>query len=208
MANIALRLSGNTAEGLSSAYLHGEPEDISFIELKILLDDNNLNVREFAAFLSAIDGVFGRVSQLSFIRYSHSPYSQIKISEVRQGSTELVFIELISRVVEATPYIVLLLFVKYLGGGGKSLSESTKNFADSYKSLQEGKLARLNRKKIIDDMEKDEVLKDLTSSQRRQLLNLLAELEMAERKRIPAARRFVRKYLKDVTISRKKRDGN
>jgi len=204
MADIALRLNRSLAKDLSSSFLPNAVDEISLIEIIIRLEEHSLNVREFGAFLTVIDSVYGRIAQSSFVRYSHTTYRQISIAEIRKGSTELVIADAISRIIDATPYVVLLLFIRYLGIGIKGLSEVTKNFADSYKSAHEGRLAKVNRKKIISDMEKDEALQNLTPTQRTQLINLLAKLEAAEKKRLPAARRFVRKSLKDVKLSRKR----
>lgn len=206
MANITLKLNPSTAKDLSALFITDEPDEVSQIELRIRLHNTELNVREFGAFLSAIDGVYGRVSRISFVSYAHSAYRQIRISEVRNGSTELIIADTVSQIIQATPYVVLLLFIRYLGIGIKGLSEVAKNFGESYKSLHEGRLAKLNVKRMMDDMETDEVLKNLNSAQRRQLIRLIADLENAERKRVPAARRFAKKSLIDVKMLRKRID--
>jgi hypothetical protein len=191
---------------MSVAFLQESATNFTRIELTIRLRSEDINVREFGAFLSTIDAVYGRITRINYLSYSLSHYNQIRISEIRQGSTELIVADIITQAIQATPYLVLLLFVRYLGIGVKGLSEVTKNFADSYKSLREGRVAKANEKKILSDMEQDEILKDLTPARRRQLVTLLAELEKAERKRIPAARRFAKKNLLEAKLSRKKID--
>lgn len=208
MREFPLTIKHRTAESLASAFFSSDIDEWSAIQLTISLEESSLNCREFGAFLSVIDSVYGRITRTNYYSYSHFEHGQLNISEVRKGSTELIVADVITQVIQVTPYVLLLLFIRYLGIGIKGASEVSKNFADSYKSTQEGKLAKLNQKKILQDMEADENLKDLTSSQRRQLINLLVELENVERKRIPAARRFVQKSVKEVKIARKKIDRN
>lgn len=85
--------------------------------------------------------------------------------------------------------------------GLKTISESTKNFVDSYKNIEEARLVRENRKKLKAEMKRDEVLQHLDNKQINQLSALLASLEMTEHRKLPSAMRFGRKYVKAVTIS-------
>jgi transketolase len=130
---------------------------------------------------------------------------QLEFSEIRKGSVVLIITEAISHFKDVTPLAIFWLFLKYLPGGIKTLSEATKNFADSYKAIQEGKLVRENRKQLKERLKHDEALQELDDKQINELIALLADLETSERRKLPASTRFAKKYVKSVKISLKER---
>jgi hypothetical protein len=178
----------------------------STLELVITIEDTNINAREFAAYLSLMDRVYGRVSRGGIRSYSLTRYMQLEITEIRKGSTEVLIVEFLSHFRDTFPFVILWLFLKYLPIGFKAISEGTKNFADAFKSFEEGRLIRERRKQLKDEMKSDEHLRQLSNTQINRLMALLASLETDEGRTLPAATRFAQKYVKSVTITVKKRE--
>jgi hypothetical protein len=191
---------------LASLFVSPDTPRESTIELVITIKDTNINAREFAAYLSLMDRVYGRVSIGGFRTYSLTPYTQLELTEIRKGSIEIVIIEILSHFRDTFPFVILWLFLKYFPTGFKTISEATKNFADSYKSIEEGRLVRENRKRLKDEIKRDELLQKLNNDQINQIIALLASLEMNEHRKLPAATRFSQKYVKSVTIRVKKKE--
>ncbi len=115
-------------------------------ELVITIADKDVNVREFAAYLSLMDRIYGRVSPGSLRPYSLTSYMQLRITEIRKGSLELSILEVLSHLRDTFPFLTLWLFLKYFPIAFKSISESVKNLADAYKSLEEARIVKERRK--------------------------------------------------------------
>lgn len=204
MSDLPIRIPSSTLHDIASSFLSPDVSQDSVIELIITVEETNINARELASYLSLMDSIYGRVSRGDFRSYSLNQYVQLEITEIRKGSIELVITEILSHFRDSFPLVILYIFLKYFPSGVKTISESTKNFADSYKSIEDARLVRENRKKLKAEMKRDEVLQHLDNKQINQLSALLASLEMTERRKLPAAMRFGRKYVKAVTISVKR----
>lgn len=172
----------------------------STVELKITINDRDLNVRDFGAYWSMADRVYGRVTEAGLRSYSRTPNRQLRITEVRQGSLEVIVAEAISHYREATPLAVLWLFMKYLPNAVKSLSEVAKNAAETYKTIEEAKLTRENRKHLREDIKKDEALAKLDPTRVNQLVALLEDLQAKESRQLPAPIRFAQEDVKSVEL--------
>lgn len=172
----------------------------SVVELRIKISDRGLSVREFGAYLSVVDRVYGRLSDIGLKKYSHTPRRQLQITEIRKGSIEVVISQAISQFTNATPIAILWLFLKYLPNAVKSFSEVTKNTADAYKSYEEGRLARENRKKLREDIKKDEALAKLDSNRVNQIATLLDDLQAKEQGRLAAPIRFAQNDVESVEL--------
>src|ERR1700730_13881137 len=175
MSELPIRYPKSTLSDLASLFAPVDVLAVSSVELTITVKDHDLNVREFGAYLSLADRVYGRVSNVGLRSYSLTPYAQLQISEVRRGSIELIIREALSYHNDPTLILILWLFLKYFPVGIKMISESTKNFADSYKSIEEGKLVRENRKNLKEKMKHDELLKKLAEKKKKLLIRLLTD---------------------------------
>ena len=59
----------------------------SALELILIIEDENVNVREFGAFFSFIDRVYGRLSPEGIYSYSHNEQRQIIINTIESPHT-------------------------------------------------------------------------------------------------------------------------
>lgn len=207
MSDLPIKYPRSTLHSLASLIVPPESTDENIIELNITIEDQDIKVRELSAYLSLVDRIYGRVTQAGLRSYSLTRYMQLELSEIRKGSVELIIAEALSHFKDATPLVIVWLFLKYVPGGIKTLSEATKNFADSFKSIEEGRMVRENRKQLKEKIKKDEHLQSLDDKQINEVITLLANLEVSERRKLPAARRFAWKYIKSVKLEvRKKKD--
>ncbi len=132
---IKSKVSRNAVEAISKAIFSQEEfHYYDKIEL-VIVCDYPFVLRELVLYLKFIDRIYGRLLDWNLHSYSQKPYEQLKISEVRTGSFELVILQEVGSYI--TPLAILWLVLKYLPIAIKTTSEATKNFSDSYKNLQE-----------------------------------------------------------------------
>ncbi|SRR5258708_18973559 len=177
------------------------------LELIVRVDETMLNVRELAAYLSLADRVYGRAFELGIYSYAQRPAAQLTITEIRHGSLEFHFVDSLINYFREHPesLIFLYLFLRYGPTGLKDISETVKNLADSYKGVQEGKLAKINRKKVAEDMKNDEILRTLSESQRSDLRRVLRYFEAKEQRNLKPARRLGLKSVREIIIRYRRR---
>jgi hypothetical protein len=172
----------------------------STVELRITISDVDLSLRDFGAYLSLTDRVYGRVTEAGLRSYAKTPYRHLRVTEIRKGSIEIILAQMISHSKEATSLAILWLFLKYLPSAIKSSSEVVKNFADSYKSIEEAKLIRQNRKHLREEIKKDEALAKLDPKRLNQLVVLLEDLQAKESQQLTAPVRFAQEDVKSIEL--------
>lgn len=174
MDSLTPRIPPRVLYDLTSVFVPSGLPEGSTIDLIIAIKEQELNVRELSTYLALADRVYGTILRHDLRRYAHLHYRQLDISEIRKGSIEVVISESVSNLREAASLIALGIFLKYLLESLKTISETKKNFADSYKSTQEARLAKENRKKLKRERKRDEFLESLTDTQREQLIELFS----------------------------------
>ena len=179
------------------------PEDTpSGTAIRLIIKTNNrdLNVRDFSAYWAMADRVYGRVTEAGLRSYARTPGRQLRISEIRQGSIEVIIAEVIMHYHDAIPLAVLWLFLKNLPNAMKVLSEAAKNSADAYKSIEDAKLAKINRKRLQDEIKKDDALTNLDQTRIKQIAALLDGLQAVESANLSAPVRFAQEEVQSVEI--------
>jgi hypothetical protein len=182
--------------------------DAGPVELTIVCASNGVNLREFTAYFSLIDRVFGRVSVGSLALYSRRRGEQLSVAQFQAGSLETVFRALLGSA-DAQSLITVWLILKYLP---KILRESVA----AYKDLEEGRFARAQRRQLeqtkehegssaqrarLRELIRSEVDLDNLSPERvRQLARLLDGLYDSEARRLPAASRFAADYVQHIRL--------
>jgi hypothetical protein len=159
------------------------------VELKIVIDDADLNIRELSAYLAIIDEVYGRFAHGGLRSYVQDESKQLRIEKLKQGSLEVYIVELVTRATDAWPLIIVFLFLKYLP-----------NVADTYKKYEEGRLIRERRKKLRAAIKQDHTMKQLSPRRVNQLVILLDDLRLAEHEHLPSATKFAVRHVKSLQI--------
>ena len=158
------------------------PEKIKsddFTELTIKIDDSKVNIREFGAFLTTLDKFYGTLSEEGIYRYAHKEEKQIKISEFREGSLEIVIQEALNQL-SFDKIAMIWIALKYLPTGIKLLSESALNLASTYKYVEEGRTIKLKRQELERKIIEDERLPNLDERKVNQLIDFLEWINSKE----------------------------
>jgi hypothetical protein len=140
------------------------------------------------------------MTHAGLMSYSYRAYGQLEISEIRKSSIELLIKEVISGFQDASPLVILWLFLKHLPSAVKTLSEASKNFADSYKSYEEAALVRENRRCLRAELQQDETLQKLGDRRLAQVIVLLEASQGQEGRRLAAPVGFAQKYIKSLIL--------
>lgn len=170
------------------------------LELVLVIEDTNLSARGLGNYLVLADRVYGRFSPEGLKSYVRRAEGRLQISQVRQGSIEVLFEQLITNLPDARSIIVLWLFLHYL----PSISGSLKDMAAAYQSVQDGRLANEKRKQLRSELQQNDALAKLDDSQRRELAKLLLATGDRERRILQSASGFARKNVRSVRITVKR----
>ena len=186
------------------------------IVLEIRFDDRSVSARDLAAYLTLLDGAFGRTDPRGFRSYSLRARDHLSIDRLQSGSTilELLLAELGN--IALWRFIVLYLVVKT--GPSILKGEAAKNWAEAGKSLGEAALvwldvrarvsssrarARLRRRQrsaIRSIIQTDPLFEGLARRDVDVLVQLVAEVLVAEGSHLPAAARFDDAHVFEVTL--------
>ncbi|HEX9654150.1 MAG TPA: hypothetical protein VGA99_10590 [bacterium] len=179
------------------------PKDVppdSTLELTLSIEDQNVNVREFGAFLSFVDRVYGRLSPEGIYRYSHNERRQLYVTAIEKASIEIQITEMLSQIRESQNLLIVWLVIKYLPTLIKSTTEGIRNIAQSYRDYQEGQLSREKRKQLRSQLQDGEITNKLSEERINQLVDLLDFVYSQEGPKLNPSVRFVLKFVKKVVI--------
>lgn len=199
MKNLPVKTPVSALKDLRDVYVPVDVPRGAYLELSIRIADEDLTIRDLSAFLDFIDSIYGRLSEKGLHSYARREYGHLKINKLQKGSWELLLQEIITSGYSYS-LIVILLAVKYLPPAVQSI-------AAAYNQVEQGRLARANRKRIKAEMEKDENLAALSKERRNQLSELVEYLHEKEKERLHRAIRFTRKRLLSIKVRVKRNDG-
>lgn len=163
------------------------------LEMVIILEDRDLSVRGFSELLGFVDRTYGRLSPRGIRSYARREDEQVRISEVRGGSYELIIETLASNADAVTSLLVISLLVKYLPNALESL-------AASFRDYEEARFTREKRKQLRKQIEEDEKLKSLDKNKQNQLVKYLDYLYERDRKHLKNVGKFSKRSVIDVLI--------
>lgn len=153
------------------------------LELIIRLRTENISVREFAAYLNFIDKAFGRLTPEGIYSYSKTSKYELKITEIRHGSVEVIIANSLSHLVSIKALIVVGLLLKYLPG-------IIRLALSAYCDYEEIRLAKVRRQQIKEQITQDRKLSPLGNTQIKQLIKLLDILYGTDTRNLPKAHKF------------------
>lgn len=183
---------------LRELFIPSDTPDDSHLELSIRIADTDITVRDLTAFLDFVDGIYGRLAKEGFLSYARREYGHLKVDQVQKGSLELLLQEAITSDYSHN-LIIIYLAIRFLPPAINSL-------ASAYNQIEQGRLARENRKKIRAEMALDETMSRLPNDRRRQLAGLITFLHAKEKDRLHRAIRFTKKRLIDIRIRIRRKD--
>jgi hypothetical protein len=169
------------------------------LELVLVVEDHDLSVRGFSELLGFVDRTYGRLSPRGIRSYARREDEQVRISEVRSGSYELIIETLANNTEAVTSLVVISLLIKYLPGALESLSAS-------YKDIEEGRYTREKRNQLRKQIEEDDNLQSLSRNKQDQLVEYLDHLYERDRKHLKNVGMFSMQSVIDVLIRIAKKD--
>jgi hypothetical protein len=179
------------------------------LELVITIEDEGIPAREFAEYLALLDRIYGRMDRDGLMSYAHREWGRLRIAEVNKGSLEAVF-----RFAQehAEKAIIIYLFLKSLPNvikvsaeafktyqEGRSIREDTRHNEIIHRH-EESRLARENKRRIKDMIQKEPSSASLDDERKSQLTRLLDALIMEGNPCLPAPIKFARNQVKNVIL--------
>ena len=193
MENLSLMLPKHTLVELRSIFVPEDTPIDSLIELKIMIDDKDINVRELGTYLTFIDKINGRLSAEGIYSYSHKRNKQLKIAEVRNGSIELIVAEQISQL-DANKLIIIFLVIKYIPTAIRELSSAYRNYEDA-------RLIRAKRRIIKQELKEDYRFQHVSEKDLNQTVKIIEFFTNAYKQYIPSVLRFTKASVKKISIA-------
>jgi len=181
-------------ESLVQNLIKSQPQVTDCLELVVSIAEVDLNLRDLSGYLDLADRVYGRLVTDGLRSYAQLPSKQIRITEVRSGSFEMVFQEMLANMDKVSATVLVGLLLKYLPAAFESLSAA-------YKDYQEAQLTKLRREKLRQEMEKDQDLKNLDYHGLDLLVAYLDQTYQSEKRTLPSACRFAEKYVQKISFS-------
>ena len=173
------------------------------VDLIISLENTNVSLRDFSAFLLLIDHFFGRTYRKGFLSYSLTEDVHLRAAEIRSGSIEII-IEQIIKYLPVSQAIYFYLLIKYLPSALKSLSESFLNTSDALYTFEKTRLVRRMRKDLRKELKDDEILESLSDEEIKKLAAELQKKYELERKHLFKGARFANEKMKFVKVQKRK----
>lgn len=189
MENLQVTVPKNLISNLLDLLLPPDTKDGENLQLIIGLQTKKISIRNFAAYLNFIDKAFGRLTPEGISTYSKTSKYELKIAEVKFGSWEIIITNLLSNSSTIHALILVGLLLKYLPG-----------IIRSYRDYEEGRLARIRRQQIKEQIREDERLSQLADRHINQLSQALDILYGMDIRNISKARKFSKETVIQVDL--------
>lgn len=205
------------------------PESDTATELVITLLGENIPTREFAAYLALVDRLYGRLNSEGLLSYAHKKSGGLRITEIRKGSIEIIFRFLPHSPQEMVIAAILCLFLRSLPNMFKLATEGVRNLAETYKTVEEGRLIGQQRKALESESKEKQALQtapeqperrreevrilreairseptlsNLNPKEQTYIVMILESLAHAENHNLPATVRFAHSQVRDVELKK------
>ncbi|MCH7640441.1 MAG: hypothetical protein IH855_13445 [Bacteroidetes bacterium] len=187
---------------LYGSIVPADPPLGSYLELKVVVRSEGINVRELAAFLKTLDRVYGRVLGDGLISYSRRREDQLVIAEARKGSLIFLFQEYVTSFGPTVSLLLAWYFFRF----------AIKEVPKAYDHYQTGRLQKVKRQVLEEGLtarrasrapkprsrreeiralaKQDETLGALPAAQRNAIVRYLDAMYEFEERQMPAVKRF------------------
>jgi len=143
------------------------------IDLIVTLNAEDINLRDLGRFFLLLDRVYGRLLYGDLKKYAWDEKSQLRISRMRAGSLQIDFTQVLQAIPNPTAILILYIFLKLLPKAFHTGADAVLKLSTAYNNYEQARLARANRKKLRDQMEKDEELRDLSTQRKKQIAEIV-----------------------------------
>ena len=145
----------------------------SAIDLIVSLNSEDLNLRDCSRFFTLIDRAYGRLLHGDLRKYAWDETAQIRISEMRPGSWQVVLTQVLHVIPDPTAILVLYVLLRLLPRAFQEGADAVLKLSTAYNNYEQARLARANRKKLRDQMNRDGELRHLPSQRKKQLAEII-----------------------------------
>jgi len=198
MSNTILyRLPRKTSNEVINLFIPENTPSNSEIELCIKIEDKNINIREFGAFLSYLDSLYGRFHRNGIYSYAHNRDEQLEISRLEKGSIDLIISKILEQI-DPKQFVYIYLALKYL-------PKAIRELIGAYRDYEEARLANVNRKLLKEQIKKEESLKELSNEKQNRIVNFIYHQYSRDQKKLSAVIRFLQNHLIEISIRIKKK---
>lgn len=212
--------SNVTAASRVQDHVLSQFDDERAIVLEIRFDDRSVSTRDLAAYLTLLDGAFGRTDPSGFRSYSLRPRDHLSIDRLGSGSTILEW--LLAELTDPWRLIVVYLVAKTVASvltgeaarnwaeAVKTLGEAAQGWLDRFPSSDARALRRRQRSAIRSIIQADPLFEEMSRRDVDVLVLLVEQVLVAERSHLPAAARFDKAHVIEVALRTQRRhsDGN
>lgn len=194
---ILYSLPRKTSNEVINLFIPENTPSNSEIELCIKIEDKNINIREFGAFLSYLDSLYGRFHRNGIYSYAHNRNEQLEISRLEKGSIDLIISKILEQI-DPKQFVFIYLTLKYL-------PKAIRELIGAYKDYEEARLANVNRKLLKEQIKKEETLKELNNEKQNRIANFIYHQYSRDQKKLSAVIRFLQNHLIEISIRIKKK---
>jgi len=199
MDNLPAHLPKKFTGNLFDMFVPAKVSENDKFELLIRLKGGDISVRQLAAYLNFIDKAYGRLSPKGIINYSRSSKYELKVTEIRHGSLEIVISYLLANHDKISALILVGLSLKYLPG-------IIKSGLSAYRDYEEGKLAKIRRQQIKEQIKNEKKLSGLKDRQVNQLCHFFDAMYGMDIRNLPKAYKFSKETVIEVEFNFRKSD--
>jgi hypothetical protein len=143
------------------------------INLIVTLNAEDINLRDLGRFFLLLDRVYGRLVYGDLKKYAWDEKSQLRISQMRAGSLQIDFTQILQVIPNPTAILILYIFLKLLPKAFHTGADAMLKLSTAYNNYEQARLARANRKQLRDQMEKDEELRNLSTQRKKQIAEIV-----------------------------------
>jgi hypothetical protein len=143
------------------------------IDLIVTVNAEDINVRDLGRFFMLLDRVYGRLLYGDLKKYAWDEKSQLRISQMRAGSLQIDFTQVLQVIPNPTAILILYIFLKLLPKAFHTGADAVLKLSTAYNNYEQAQLARANRKKLRNQMEKDEELRGLSTQRKKQIAEIV-----------------------------------
>jgi hypothetical protein len=143
------------------------------INLIVTLNAEDINLRDLSRFFLLLDRVYGRLLYGDLKKYAWNEKSQLRISQMRAGSLQIDFTQILQVIPNPTAILILYIFLKLLPKAFHTGADAVLKLSTAYNNYEQARLARANRKQLRDQMEKDEELRNLSTQRKKQIAEIV-----------------------------------
>ena len=150
----------NATEALVSALFPLDVPSKRTLLIIIALKSKEVVARDFSGYLALLDHIYGRLDPRGLRSYAHRKEGHLSLSEIRAGSIELILSDPLST---AERLAILFIVAKYL-------PVFLRELVGSYRDYEEARLAKVRRKKMEEEMQRDKDFQTLSDRHWKQLV--------------------------------------